>query len=65
MQPTQSSPSYKLKNINSFYCQWHDMQECVQERYETKIEWKGKSVSPTKKEWAKMIWKGSPPKVYN
>jgi len=34
-------------------------------RYETKIEWKGKSVNPKKREWAKMIWKGSPPKVYS
>jgi hypothetical protein len=33
--------------------------------YETKIEWKGKKVSPNKKEWVKMIWKGSPDKVYN
>ena len=34
-------------------------------RYETKIDWKGKDISPKKKEWVKMIWKGSPPKVYN
>jgi hypothetical protein len=27
--------------------------------YETKIDWKGKSVSPKKMEWIKMIWKGS------
>lgn len=32
--------------------------------YETKINWKGKSDSPKKKEWIKMIWTGSPPKVY-
>ena len=29
------------------------------------IDWKGKDISPKKKEWVKMIWKGSPPKVYN
>lgn len=34
-------------------------------KYETKIEWKGKDVSPTKKRWADIIYTGSPPKVYH
>jgi hypothetical protein len=33
-------------------------------RYETKIDWKGKDVSPKKKRWTDLLWTGSPPKVY-
>jgi hypothetical protein len=33
--------------------------------YNTRIDWKDKKTSPKKKEWIKMLWKGSPPNIYH